>query len=77
MHLQTVQLEGVMKARYESRVELMLISIHKWGIFIFFHYQWEEWNTSMEVKMCLTHGKEVIHQFDRFCNVCFVSIQYK
>lgn len=36
VHLQTVQLEGVMKARYESRVELMPISIHKWGRFFFF-----------------------------------------
>lgn len=35
VYLQTVQLQGVGKARYESRVELMLISIHKWRRYFF------------------------------------------
>jgi len=35
VHLQTVQLEGVMKVRYESRKELMPISIHKWRRYYF------------------------------------------
>lgn len=45
-----LQLERVMKARYESRVKLMPISINKWRRFFFFSYKLEEWNTSMEVK---------------------------
>lgn len=73
VYLKTVQLQGVGKARYESRVELMLICIHKWRRYFFLTVGGMEYNHGGKNLSDSQQGSHT--QFDRFCHISFVSIQ--
>lgn len=72
VHLRTAGLGGVESSVWVKGGTLVYVQTQMEKVFSF--YQWEEWNTSMEVRVCVTHAK-VAHQLDRFCHISFVSVQ--